>query len=145
MPEQAMVLIALLFSGMIVILGVWGFFSPRSIGTFVRSWSNIGGMWLAVGLRVVFATVLWFAAPLSRTELALRVLAGVVALSAAVLPIIGLSRFQRSIEWWLKLPGNLVRLWCIVGVAIGCFVFWSTMRPITITVPENPVEYREAR
>jgi hypothetical protein len=141
MPEQAMVLITLLFTGMIVILGLWGFFAPRSIGVFIRSWSTIGGMWLAVLLRVVFATVLWYAAPLSRTETALRVLSGLVALSALVLPIFGFSRFQDTIEWWLRLPGGLVRIWCIVAIVLGCFVFWSTMRPITIVVPENPVVY----
>ena len=87
MPEQATVLITLLFTGMIVILGLWGFFAPRSIGEFVRSWSTMGGMWLAVALRLGFATVLWFAAPLSRTEMVLKVLAGLVLASAAVLPI----------------------------------------------------------
>ena len=65
MPEQAMVLITLGFAGMIVILGLWGFVAPRSIGEFIRSWSTIGGMWLAVALRLVFATVLGFAAPLA--------------------------------------------------------------------------------
>lgn len=142
MPEQAMVLITLLFTGMIVILGLWGFFAPNSIGLFVRSWSTIGGMWLAVALRVFFATVLWFAAPLSRTETALRVLAGLVAISALVLPIFGFPRFQKMIDYWLKLPGGLVRGWCLVAIALGCFVFWSTARPITITIPENVVEYR---
>lgn len=142
MPEQAMVIITLVFAGMIVILGTWGFFAPRSIGRFVRSWSTIGGMWLAVGLRLVFATVLWFAAPLSRTEILLKGLAGLVLLSAVVLPVFGFRRFQNFIGWWLKLPNGLVRLWCIVGILIGCFVFWSTMRPITIEVPENPIEYR---
>ncbi len=141
MPEQAMVLITLGFAGMIVILGLWGFFAPRSIGDFVRSWSTIGGMWLAVGLRLTFAIVLWFAAPLSRTEVVLKLLAGLALISAAVLPIFGFPRFEKLIDRFLSLPNGLVRLWCIVAIVVGCFVFWSTMRPITIVVPENPVEY----
>ena len=132
----------LLLTGVILILGVWGFFAPRSIGGFVRSWSTIGGMWLAVALRVAFAAALWLAAPLSKTETAFRALAGLVALSAAILPVFGFTRFKNSIDWWLKLPGGWVRLWCVVAIVLGCFVFKSTVRPITISVPENPVEYR---
>lgn len=141
MPEQAVVLITLLLAGMIVILGLWGFFAPRSIGEFVRSWSTIGGMWVAIGLRLVFAVVLWFAAPLSRTELILKVIAGLAAASAAILLVFGYSRFRGTIEWWLKLPPVAVRTWCLVAIVLGSFVFWSTMRPIKIEVPENPVEY----
>jgi len=141
MPEQAMVLITLGFAGMIVILGLWGLAAPRSIGEFVRSWSTIGGMWLAVGLRLAFATVLWFAAPLSRTEMVLQVLAGLVLLSAAVLAIFGFPRFKKFIDWWIGLPNGLVRVWCIVAIVLGCFVFWSTMRPITFVLPENQIEY----
>jgi len=92
-----MVLITLGFAGFIVILGLWGFLAPRSISVFVRSWSTMGGMWLAVALRASFAIVLWFAAPLSRTEMALKALAGLSAVSAVVLPIIGLTRFQKLI------------------------------------------------
>lgn len=136
-----MVLIALGFAGFIVILGLWGFLAPRSIGVFVRSWSTMGGMWLAVALRASFAIVLWFAAPLSRTEMALKALAGLSGASAVVLPIIGLTRFQKLIDRFLELPNVLVRVWCIVAIVVGCFVFWSTMRPITIVVPENPIEY----
>ena len=133
--------ITLLFAGMIVILGLWGFFTPRSIGEFARSWSTIGGLWLAVALRLVFAVVLWFAAPLSRTEMVLKVVSGLAAASAAVLLVFGYSRFRRTIDWWLKLPPAAVRAWCLVAIILGSFVFWSTMRPIKFEVPENPVEF----
>ena len=57
---------------MIVILGLWGFFAPNSVSIFVRSWSTVGGMWLAVALRLGFGAALWLAAPLSRTEVPLK-------------------------------------------------------------------------
>ena len=141
MYEQAVVVLTLAFSGMIVILGLWGFLAPRSIGEFVRSWSVVGGMWLAVALRLIFAMVLWFAAPLSRTELILKALAGLAAASAVALSIFGFSRFRTTIDWWLKLPPIAVRAWCMVAIATGGFVFWSSMQPITIEIPENQIEY----
>ena len=132
----------LAFAGMIVILGLWGFFAPRSIAVFVRSWSSVGGMWLAIALRVMFGGALWFAAPLSRTEFVLKLIAGLAAASAVVIGIIGLPRFSGLIERWLDLPPIAVRAWCLVAIFVGAFVFWSTMRPITFVIPENPVQYR---
>lgn len=141
-PEQVVVLITLAFAGMIVILGLWGLFAPRSIAIFVRSWSTVGGMWLAIALRVGFGGALWLSAPLSRTELVLKVVAGLAAASAVAIAIVGLPRFRGLIDRWLELPPVAVRAWCLVAICIGGFVFWSTMRPITFIVPENPVEYR---
>jgi hypothetical protein len=141
-PEQVIILIALAFAGMIVILGLWGFFAPNSVSIFVRSWSTVGGMWLAVALRLGFGAALWLAAPLSRTEVPLKVIAGVAAASALVLLVVGFPRFRGLIDSWLKLPSAAVRAWCLVAICLGSFVFWSTMRPIKIEVPENPVEYR---
>ena len=144
MLEQAMVLIALLFSGMIVILGLWGFVFPGSIAAFVRSWSSIGGMWLAVAMRLAFAVVLWFSAPLSRTELVLQGLAVVVAISGAVLPLFGYTRFKAFIDWFANHTTIAMRLWCLVAIGVGGFVFWSVVRPITIPVPEQLIEYVHA-
>jgi len=141
-PEQVVVVVTLAFAGMIVILGLWGFFAPRSIAIFVRSWSTVGGMWLAIALRLIFGGALWFAAPLSRTEGALRLIAILAAASAVLIGIVGLPRFRGLIDRWLDLPPIAVRAWCLVAICLGCFVVWSTMRPITFVIPENPVEYR---
>lgn len=144
MLEQAVALLAMLCSGFVVILGGWGFFAPGSIAAFIRSWSWIGGMWLAVFARLAFAAVLWFAAPLSEAELPLRILAGVIAASGVVLPLFGYTRFKKVIDYWVERPPWAMRLWCMVAIIIGSGVFYSVARPITIPVPENPVEYTDS-
>ena len=143
MPEQAIILLTLLFATFIFLLGAWGGFAPRSILGFIESWSSTGGLWLAVLLRVSFGAVLWLAAPLSRTPFPLQVLAVLSAGSGAVLPLFGYTRFKAFIDRWRRLPPLLLRAWCLVAVALGAFVFWSAARPIIITVPEQPVEYRD--
>lgn len=141
MSEEAMVLIALGFAAWVAMLGLWGLFAPGSIATFIRSWSSIGGMWLAIGMRLSFAVVLWFSAPLSRTESALQLLAGVIGASAVVLPLFGYTRFKGFIDWWAKLPPMAMRAWCLVAIALGGFTFWSVMRPIKFVIPANRIEY----
>ena len=131
----------MLCSGFVMILGSWGFFAPGSIAAFIRSWSWIGGMWLAVFARLAFAVVLWFSAPLSKAELVLRILAGIIAASAVVLPLFGYTRFSKVIDYWVELPPWVMRLWCMVAIIIGSAVFYSVARPITLTVPETQIEY----
>ena len=143
MSESVVVLVTLFFALFIIILGVWGFFAPRSIIIFIESWSSKVGLWLAVLLRLTFGAVLWVAAPLSRTPMAFEVAGIVVGMSAIVLPLLGTPRFERFIDWWSKLPAALLRGWCLVAVALGTFVLWSAARPITIEVPENPVQFRD--
>ena len=145
MSEQTMVLIGLGFTSIIVFMGLWGFFNPRSIVGFIEDWSSIAGLWLAVLLRLSFAAVLWFVAPLSRSPLVLQVLAAVIASSAVVLPLFGYTRFKAFIDWWRKLPSPVMRGWGLVAVALGCFVFWSIARPIRITLPEQQIEIRDYR
>jgi len=72
----------------------------------------------------------------------LKVIAGVAAASALVLLVVEFPRSRGLIDSWLKMPSASVRAWCLVAICLGGFVFWSTMRPITIEVPDNPIEYR---
>ena len=144
MPAQAMVISALAFAGFVLLLGAWGFFYPRSIVDFIESWSSKGGLWLAVLLRVSFGVVLWFAAPLSRTPEIFEGLGGLVVLSGVVLPLFGYTRFQAFIKWWSELPPGVMRVWCLVAILLGGFVFWSAVRPITFSRPEQPIQYRDS-
>ncbi len=142
MPEQVMVVVALAFAALVLLLGAWGVLAPRSIITFIESWSSRGGLWLAVLMRVAFGATLLLASSLSRTPLAFQVLGGLVLASGIALPLFGYTRFRAFIDWWSKLPPTLVRAWGLLAVAFGMFVLWSMAQPITITVPENPIEYR---
>ncbi|MEM7435819.1 MAG: hypothetical protein AAF436_11755 [Myxococcota bacterium] len=142
MSEQTWVLVSFFFASFIMILGGWGVFAPRSIIAFIESWSTKLGLWLAVVLRLSFAVVLWVVAPLSRTPELLQALAVLSGGSGLLLPLLGLPRFKRFVGAWGGLPTPVLRLWCLVAVALGVFVFWSTARPIVIRVPDPAAEVR---
>ena len=141
-PENPIVLAALSFAILILFLGGWGVLFPHSIIDFIESWGSKLGLWLAVVLRLGFSVVLWFVAPDSRTPRILQALAVLVGASGVVLPILGYTRFNSFIQWWAKLPSMVMRAWCLVGVTLGLFVFWSVLQPITVPVQDQRNEYR---
>ena len=119
------VVLALAVALFVFVMGAWGVFAPGSIFKFISGWSSKSGFWLAVLLRLGFGLSLWFAAPDTRLPLLLRALGALMIVSAATLPLIGFTRFQRVIAWWVEQPPLAMRLWSLIAVAIGGVVLWS--------------------
>ena len=119
------VVLALAVALFIFVMGVWGVFAPGSIFAFISGWSSKSGFWLAVLLRLCFGLALWFAAPDTRLPVALRALGALAIVSAATLPLIGYTRFERVITWWTNQSHFVMRLWSLLATAIGGVVLWS--------------------
>jgi hypothetical protein len=119
------VVLALAVALFIFVMGVWGVFAPGSIFAFISGWSSKSGFWLAVLLRLCFGLALWFAAPDTRLPAVLRALGALAIVSAATLPLIGYTRFERVITWWTNQSHFVMRLWSLLATAIGGVVLWS--------------------
>ncbi len=115
-----------IFSVMIVVLSTYGVFLPDRIIGMVRSNMSRGpGLWIAVGVRLLFAAMLWFAAPISHTPILLKVLAALILLSAIAHQFVGRTRLKIFIESLATWPRWAIRLPCLFGVALGAFLLWS--------------------
>lgn len=110
-----------------LLMGAWGILVPARLADFVTRFGSQSGLWIAAGIRLVFGLALWFAAPASRAPLLLQVL-GVLALVAAlVLPLLGVERFKRLIDWWTALSPNAMRLNSLFAVAVGATILWALL------------------
>lgn len=115
-----------IFSVMIVVISMYGVFLPDKIIDMVRSnMSGRFGLWVAVGVRLLFAAMLWFAAPVSHTPFALKVIAALILLSAIAHQIVGRARLKMLIELLATWPRWAIRLPCLFGVVLGGFLLWS--------------------
>jgi len=117
--------VAGIFAVFVLLLCTWGVLVPSRIVAFATRWTNHGGLWVAALLRLTFGIALWFAAPASRAPLFLQILGIVTILAGASLPMIGLDRFTKLIEWSTKRPPIVVRLWCLFGIALGGAILWA--------------------
>ena len=121
-----MLIVVALFSVLIVAISSYGLVSPPGIVEFVRRFQAGPGVWAGFAIRLVFAVALWQAAPFSATPSAFRVLAAVAFLGAVALPVMGSTRFDIFVEWWVEQPAWFLRIWLLLALAFGLFTLWSS-------------------
>ena len=122
-----MTLLALAFSLLIVTFGVLGLASPPRILRVVRYFSTPAGFNFAVAVRVVMGLALFFAAPASRAPELLRVLGVVVIIAGLMMPIIGLERFRRLVDWWADQGPALVRAQGAFALVLGLLLAYALL------------------
>jgi hypothetical protein len=121
-----MLIVVAFFAVLIVAISSYGLISPPGVIGLVR-WFQAGpGVWAGFAIRLVFAVALWLAAPLSATPSAFRVLAAIAFLGAVALPLMGSTRFEIFVEWWVEQPAWLLRVWLLLALAFGLFTLWSS-------------------
>ena len=119
--------IALAILALIIIaLSMYGVLLPHRLVRLVRGFMQREiGLWFAVAIRLLLAATLWFSAPVSRTPGLFKVLSALMLLTAITLPIVGYSRLNKFIEHISSCPQRLIRLLCLLGVALGVFLLLS--------------------
>lgn len=122
-----MTVIVAAISIFVVGMGVFGLASPTGLAAFVLRWRSKAGLWTASIGRFLFGVVLWLVAPTSRAPVLLQVLAVLSLVSALVLPLIGVSRFESILSWWSRQSSAFIRSWSALAVALGVFLLWSVV------------------
>lgn len=107
-------------------MGVFGLVSPPGMAAFTLRWRSRAGLWTASIGRLVIGVALWIVAT-SRTPVALHVLAVLSMLSALVLPLLGVSRFESLLSWWSRQSPGFIRSWSALAVVLGIFLLWSVV------------------
>lgn len=110
----------------IVVLSLYGVLLPQKLVTWVRGYmAGRQGLVTAVGVRLLLAALLWFTAPDSQTPTVFRVFAILTLTAALVFPFVGIDRIRRLIDRVASWPVWVLRLDCLLGVALGLFMLWS--------------------
>lgn len=73
--------------------------------TLAHEWTQLladkTGMWIASAIRAVLALGLFAAASESKAPMLLRLLGLLILIVAILIPILGVDRHRRMIDWWL--------------------------------------------
>ncbi|MEJ2547300.1 MAG: hypothetical protein P8125_05725 [Gemmatimonadota bacterium] len=110
--------IVLLFGAAIVV-------RPRSLPAFADLFLTPSGFWIAVGLRLLIGVLMWSVAGSSRSPAALRLLGGLMVVSAFVLPVIGLDGMIAVAEWGTGLSRWVLRNVGLLAALLGAFITWA--------------------
>lgn len=115
-----------LFGLLIVSTCLWAFFKPQWLFKFAepilkQDWL----MFLAVGVRVALGIALLLVAQGSAFPLAFKILGGIAIVAAIALPFIGIARIKALVDWMERLPTIAIRLWMLLGIALGGFLLFG--------------------
>jgi hypothetical protein len=110
--------IVMLFGASIVV-------RPRSLPAFADFFLTSTGFWIAVALRLSMGLLIWSVAGSSRSPAALRVLGGLMVISAFVLPLLGLEGLTAIAEWGRGLSPWILRNVGLFAALIGAFITWA--------------------
>ena len=117
-----------LFGIAIILLGILGLVRPGSLICLVQQpWQSQKGLYLSIGIRVVFGIVLLLAASQSRFPEAFRILGIISLVAAVVVPFLGFVRLQRFVQWWTRQSPGFVRGWSLVAATFGVFLFYGSL------------------
>jgi hypothetical protein len=106
-----MIALALILCAAIAVMGVIVIVKPALAHDLTRLFADKMGMWIAMAIRAVLALGLFAAAAESKAPMLLRLLGLLILIVAIVMPILGLDRHRRMIDWWLARP-RTVQLLC---------------------------------
>jgi hypothetical protein len=96
-----MIALALILCAAIAAMGVLIIVKPALAHDLTGLLADKIGMWIAAAIRAVLALGLFAAAAESKTPMLLRILGLLILLVAIVMPILGVDRHRRMIDWWL--------------------------------------------
>ena len=114
-----MIALALILCAAIAAMGVVLIFKPALAHDLTRLLSDKTGMWIATAIRVVLGLGLLAAAAESKAPMLLRILGLLILIVAIVVPILGLDRHRRMIDWWLARPRTVQMLCGAVAFVVG--------------------------
>ena len=113
-----MIALALILCAAIAAMGVVVIFKPALAHDLTRLLSDKTGMWIATAIRAVLGLGSLAAAE-SKAPMLLRILGLLILIVAIVVPILGLDRHRRMIDWWLARPRTVQMLCGAVAFMFG--------------------------
>jgi uncharacterized membrane protein len=96
-----MTALALILCAAIAAMGVVVIVKPALAHELTRLLADKKGMWIATAIRAVLALGLLAAASESKAPVVLRIVGLLIVIVAIVVPILGVDRHRRMIDWWL--------------------------------------------
>ena len=108
-------------------MGIVGVLSPGALLRFNKLWRSAAALYLAGIIRVVFGGALLLAAPYSDFPQFLQIFGVLSILTALSLPVMGVDRARRFLDWWTDRSPNFVRLWSLLAVVMGAFLLVAVL------------------
>ena len=121
-----MVLAVQILGAFIILMGLVLFVAPgKLVGLITTMFEGNSGFIVAVGFRLLIGALLLATASQSRFTLAFQIIGGIAVLAALVGLFMGKERIKGMVDWWIAKPPAFTRLWSLVAIAFGAFIYYG--------------------
>jgi hypothetical protein len=120
-----MTLIALILCLFITAVAAVGVVSPPRLLGVLRKTEKIRGLIILGVLRVVLGIALIFSAPTSRAPELIGIVGVIVIIRGVTLPLIGVDRVRRLLEWVSAKGPGFLRGWALLAMGIGVWLLYA--------------------
>ena len=114
-----MTALVLILCAAIAAMGVVMIVKPALAHDLTRLFADKTGMWVVTAIRAVLVLGLLAAATESKAPMLLRISGLLILIVAIVMPILGLDRHRRMINWWLARDRKIEILCGAAAFVIG--------------------------
>jgi hypothetical protein len=122
-----MKLLVLLFALFAGTMGLLAMLAPAPANYIARLFRDRAGLYAATAIRLVFGAAMWFAADASRAPIILRIFGALIVFTGVLVPLLGLNRHRRMIDWWLGSGRTIQVSWGLVALAISAFLIYAVV------------------
>jgi hypothetical protein len=119
-----MTALALILSAFIAAMGVLVIVSPARSNDLTRLFADKTGLWVATAIRAVLGLGLLAAAEDSKAPLLLRILGLIILVVAIAMPLLGLDRHRRMIDWWLARDRKIQMICGAASFVLGAVLIY---------------------
>ena len=120
-----MTALVLILCAFIAAMGVLVIVSPARANDLTRLFADKTGLWIAAAIRAVLGLGLLAAAGDSKAPMLLRILGLIILVVAIAMPLLGLDRHRRMIDWWLARNRTIQIAWGAAAFALGVFLIYA--------------------
>jgi len=122
-----MTLLALILCLFITAMAAVGVVSPPRLLGVLRKTEKPRGLIILGVLRVVLGVALIFSAPTSKAPDFINIVGSILILRGAALPLIGVDRIRRLLEWVSKKGPGFLRGWALLTMVLVGWLFYALL------------------
>jgi hypothetical protein len=122
-----MTALALILCAAIAAMGVLVIVLPARSNDLTRLFADKTGLWVATAIRAVLGLGLLAAAEDSKAPMLLRILGLIILVVAITMPLLGLDRHRRMIDWWLARDRKIQIICGAASFVLGVVLIYAIL------------------
>lgn len=99
--------------------------APKKVIAVLLRWPTKQRFLFAVGVRLVLGIIFLVGASDTRFPAFISIIGIIVVVTAIILLLLGPTKVDAMIQWWLHRTRAFMRIWALVGVVLSALILYA--------------------